>query len=498
MARNKILRVLGTVLCAAMALHAPLTAVNAQESAFAADHQKMALLPGDVSGVSIVDGDLYCYASQVLLTAQRSGGQLLGFWADTTIARIAPDVNYVVRHPGTGDLYFTQTDRRDNSQLYCLHLREDGKTKVSRVKMNNLSVEHPTFTESGRIMIFSAKDKRRGFGGYDLWYSVLEDGKWGKPVNLGGRINTSYDEMTPSIYHDCLLFSSNGHDIDHAYLNIYSSRLISLRSGGDTVGQLQIGRCRVQKLPEPLNSPDADDLDMVIDTARDCGYWVSKRVESDTDSQLFSFSGALDGVLLSGHVTDAYDNYLPGVDVVVRQSGVAVAHAVTNEEGFYKLYLRCDQYYDITYRLEGYFSDNEQVNTTKNDEEYLIAESTLNVSLDQLLLGQRMYYEDIYGPGVSVELSDYGIDRLEPLVRFLTDNPTMEVVMALTCDMTTEATFNNLLTENRLQSLQEYLYRVLPPSVKMEFVNVCSESNCQSASGQSRLVVVVTEGAKKD
>ena len=498
MARNKIPGVLKTALCLAVAICSPLATVYSQESAFTADHQKMALLPGDVSGVSVVDGDLYCFASRVLLTAQRSGGQLLGFWPDTTIARIAPDVNYVVRHPGTGDLYFTQADRRGNSQLYRLHVNEDGKTKVKRVKMNNLAVEHPAFTESGRIMIFSAADKHRGFGGYDLWYSVLEDGKWGKPVNLGGRTNTSYDERTPSIYHDCLLFSSNGHDQDHAYLNIYSSRLISLRSGGDTVGQLQIGRCRVQKLPEPLNSADADDLDMVIDTARDCGYWVSKRVESDTDSQLFSFTGALDGVLLSGRITDRYDNLLQGVDVIVRQGGAVMAHAVTNDEGFYRLYLRCDQYYDITYRKEDFFSENEQINTAKTDEEYLRAEATLNVSLDKLLLGQRMYYEDIYGPGVSVELSEFGIDRLEPLVRFLTDNPAMEVEMSLTSDMTTDATFNRLLTENRLQSLQEYMYRVLPPSVKMEFVNGCGQSNCESASGQTRLIVVVYEGAKKD
>lgn len=469
----------------------------AQESAFTADHQKMALLPGEVSGVSIVDGDIYCYASQVLLTAQRSGGHLLGFWADTTITRVAPEVNYVVRHPGTGDLYFTQLDRRGNSRLYFYHVREDGKAKVKRLKMNNLAVEHPTFTNSGRIMIFSAADKRRGFGGYDLWYAVLdEDGKWSRPVNLGGRINTSYDEMTPSIYRDCLLFSSNGHDEDHAYLNIYSTRLLSLRNGADTTKQLQIGRCRVQKLPEPLNSADADDLDMVIDTVRDCGYWVSKRVESDTDSQLFSFNGSLDGVLLSGRVSDRFDSLLAGVQVTAWQAGLVAAHAVTDDEGFYRLYLRCDQYYDITYHLDGYFTENEQINTTKNDGEYLIAEATQNVSLDKLSLGQSMYYDDLFGPGASVELSEFGFERLEPLVRFLTDNPSMSAEMKLMCDITSDAVFNRLLTENRLQNLQEYLYRVLPPTVSLTFVNVCGNSNCNSASGQSRLAVVVEEGAK--
>lgn len=475
----------------AMAVAMP---VVAQESAFTANHQKMALLPGDVSGVSIVDGDLYCYASQVLLVAQRSGDQLLGFWADTTIARMAEDVNYVVRHPATGDLYYTCFDRKGRSQLYCLHQREDGKAKVSRVKMGNLAVEHPTFTSNGRIMIFSAMDKRRGFGGYDLWYSFFEDGKWTHPVNLGGRLNTSYDEMTPSIYRDCLLFSSNGQDNDHAYLNIYASRLVALADSNLESGQMQIGRYRVQKLPAPLNSPDADDMDMIIDTNRDCGYWVSKRVESDTDSQLFSFSGALDGVLLTGRVTDQFNQLLEGVEVIARQEGVVVAHTITDEEGFYRLYLRCNQYYDIAYRMDGYFTENEQVNTTKADDEYLIAEAKRNVTLDRLLIGQRIYYEDIYGPGVSLELSEYGKERLEPLVRFLNDNPTMRVYLSLTSDITTEATFNRMLTENRLQALEEYLYRMLPPTVEVELNNGCAgESGCTSASEQTRLVVVVNE-----
>ena len=75
-----------------------------QESAFSATHQKMALLPGEVNNVSIVDGNLYCYASGVLLLAQRSGEQLLGFWADTSYVKIAEDIEYVIKHPSTGDL----------------------------------------------------------------------------------------------------------------------------------------------------------------------------------------------------------------------------------------------------------------------------------------------------------------------------------------------------------------------------------------------------------
>jgi hypothetical protein len=64
------------------------------------------------------------------------------------------------------------------------------------------------------IMVFTS-DRPGGLGGYDLYYSVLRSGKWSSPVNLGPRINTSYDEYRPVIGYNpdftnkFLMFSSN-------------------------------------------------------------------------------------------------------------------------------------------------------------------------------------------------------------------------------------------------------------------------------------------------
>jgi hypothetical protein len=478
--------------------HFPLStfhSLSAQESAFSANHQKMALLPGEVSGVSIVDGDLYCYASDIFLVAQRSGEQLLGFWADTTHVRLADGVNYIIRHPSTGDLYFTAVDSRGNSALYRYRQQEGRKGKVKKIKFGNMDVSHPAFTADGHILIFSSRERRRSFGGYDLWYSILEDGRWTRPVNLGNRINTSYDEITPSIYRDCLLFSSNGHDYDHSYLNLYSTRLISDHVTGDTVGMLQIGRCRVQKLPEPLNSDDADDFDMAIDTIHGCGYWVSKRVESDSDSQLYSFSGTLDGVLLWGRVKDKFETPLAGVRVTALQDGQQICNTVTDNDGFYRLYLQSDQYYELTYQLSGYFVDFETANTSKEPGEYLIAEAQRDVYLDRLQLDQPIFYDDLFGPGADLELSERGIDQLEPLVRFLTDNPEMNILISLRNDVTNDTRFNAILTAHRLQTIESYLYSILPSSVDIKVHNACEgRDGCNTGSGLSRLSVVINDG----
>lgn len=489
------------LLLVGMALHSPLTtlhSVQAQGSAFVANRQHMAILPGNVKNVSFVDGEMYCFTAGVMLKAQRSGEQLLGFWADTTFVRLQENVEFVVRQPQTGDIYITARDDKGRSFLYrCTGIGSKSE-KVKQVRLGGglfnkgMTVEHPTFTEDGKVMIFTSKDTKRSVGGYDLWYALFDGKRWSKPENLGHRINTGKDEVTPVIYRDCLLFASNGHTEDNGRLSIYSTRLLSDHAEGDTVGMLHIGRCRVQRLPSPLNSDYADDMDMAIDTARDCGYWVSRRESDEADSQLYSFSGALDGVLLWGTVTDKQDHALAGVSVTALQGKDVVCKTMTDQDGHYRIYLQCNQYYEISYQHDNFFVAFEQVNTAKGDEEYLITESRRDVQMDRLPIGQRIFFEDLFGPDVDVELSERGMELLAPLVQFLNDNPSMKVTMSLVNDLTTDRNFNMLLTDERIQTLEKYLYPMLPPTVKIDIDNGCiGRDGCSNASGTSRLTVLI-------
>lgn len=66
----------------------------------------------------------------------------------------------------------------------------------------------------GNLMVF-ASDDTAGYGGFDLWYSVFENGKWNKPENFGPEINTKFDEYRPVTEYfpdsenDLMIFSSN-------------------------------------------------------------------------------------------------------------------------------------------------------------------------------------------------------------------------------------------------------------------------------------------------
>ena len=63
-------------------------------------------------------------------------------------------------------------------------------------------------------MVFASK-REGGYGGYDLYYSRLEDETWGEPINFGPDINTEYNEFRPIVMYaelfenDLMIFSSD-------------------------------------------------------------------------------------------------------------------------------------------------------------------------------------------------------------------------------------------------------------------------------------------------
>lgn len=459
----------------------------AQEAAFSAVCQQRAILPNGIEAVMVMDGELYCYASGVMLKAKRNGETVTALLPDTALAAVAPGATFVVRHP-SGDLYFTKPDRKGRSSLAVLHNREGKKPKVSQVKMEGMSVEHPVFTADGRIMVFASRDGHSN-GGCDLWYSLYDGQAWGKPINLGNRLNTKADEFAPTIYRDYLLFTSNGRD---GRIHLYSTRLITDLVTGDTIGMLQIGRSPVQQLPEPINLGMGGDYDIAIDTLRNCGYWVSTRSGAP---RLYAFSGALDGVVLWGYVKNKLGQCLPGVRITLTaMSGEGASGTsfttMTDSMGFYRVYLRSGQNYNITYRLDNYFTLEDNITMPKGNIDRLVTEAQREVVMDHLPLGQRIYYDDLFGPDADIELSERGRRELMPLVRFLRDNPQMNVTMSLSCNLTNDDSFNSLLAQQRILTLQNYLYGLIPATVQLRFTDG-DASAPGSAAGVSRLTVVI-------
>jgi hypothetical protein len=122
---------------------------------------------------------------------------------------------------------------------------------------------YPCLSDDGSLLFFCS-DAPGGFGGFDIYVTKLENGRWGQPKNLGGAVNSAKNEVFP-FYHGSgrLYFASRGHN-QRGDLDLYCTVLID--------GEWQ----KPFPMTEPFNSA-ADDYGLIMNAASDSGYFVSHR-----------------------------------------------------------------------------------------------------------------------------------------------------------------------------------------------------------------------------
>lgn len=122
---------------------------------------------------------------------------------------ISPDGKYLFftgcnRPEGLGscDIYVSKLENGEWSEPYNLGAPINTKGWESQ----------PSISADGNTLYF-VSNRQGGQGGYDIWKSTLmSNGKWSEPQNLGPQINTPHDESAPFIHADneTLFFTSNG------------------------------------------------------------------------------------------------------------------------------------------------------------------------------------------------------------------------------------------------------------------------------------------------
>jgi len=120
-------------------------------------------------------------------------------------------------------IIFTRCNMQNNSicQLYFSKLSSDGRFLAAKPLPKTINVDSTINTQAsvvktrtGEILLF-VSNRKGGFGKLDIWYAtIFPDGKFGEVQNLGEKINTTKDDITPfyipadsSIY-----FSSTAYD----------------------------------------------------------------------------------------------------------------------------------------------------------------------------------------------------------------------------------------------------------------------------------------------
>ena len=132
---------------------------------------------------------------------------------------------------------------------------------------------HPSISADGKTMYFTS-NQDGGIGGYDIYKVTKEGNTWATPVNLGTKVNSMGDEMTPYLIKETLYFGSRGYfgfgGIDIFKVNLNDPKAI------------------IQNLGKPINTKE-DDFSFSINS-EDKGYLSSNRGGKKAGDKIYSFT----------------------------------------------------------------------------------------------------------------------------------------------------------------------------------------------------------------
>ncbi len=352
---------------------------------------------------------------------------------------------------------------------------------------DDYSVGHPAVSKDGKFMVFSS-DMPGGSGGSDLYYSVRLGGKseWGRPINLGRKINTEGDEEFPYLDDEGLLyFASNG--------------LAGL--GGFDVFTIKLKDLRPVGVPTNLGTPFNSSYDDfgVAKTSDLTGYLSSNRAGND---DIYSFVKKEFGIILKGIVTDETTGLPIRNAIVTLRNGDKEEILAVNGKGEFKKPLLKDTGYELIGKLKDFLPDRKYIGTdgiTKdsvifvplklkgsNEAQKFVVDNC--DSLKRVFALQNIYYDlDKYF------IRADAIDDLTHVVNLMKKYPDIELITRSHCDSRASESYNRILSLNRGESAKAYLVKqgIAPTRIQVKYfgksrlVNGCTDGvDCSEAEQQ--------------
>ena len=90
-------------------------------------------------------------------------------------------------------------------------IKPDGMIHRFPFNSKRYSCAMPFFDEN-KARLYFCSDMPGGFGGWDIYFTNWQDGKWSSAVNMGPQVNTPFDDIFPSVFNDVLVFASNARE----------------------------------------------------------------------------------------------------------------------------------------------------------------------------------------------------------------------------------------------------------------------------------------------
>jgi len=314
------------------------------------------------------------------------------------------------------------------------------------------SVAHPALNKEETRLYFSS-NMEGTLGESDIWYvDILQNGNYGKPVNLGAVINTEERETFPFISDkNKLFFSSNGH-VGLGGLDIFRA------SHNDSEGFYA-----VTNLEQPINS-NQDDFGFIVKEEAKIGYLSSNR-EGDGGSSsddIYLITENCNPVIY-GAITDAKTGEpLDGSTVyLIDDDNQVVAQYVSEANGNYQFEenIECDKQYVVR-------ASNDEKEYEPLEKVVMTPEGSMMLQVDLALtppdcpvddLGCRLDLQPIYFDFDKHNIRPDAEVELAKILEAMKEYPQLNIHIESHTDSRGDDAYNMQLSERRAKSTLEWL-----------------------------------------
>jgi outer membrane protein OmpA-like peptidoglycan-associated protein len=309
-----------------------------------------------------------------------------------------------------------------------------------------------SISPDGRTIYF-VSNRKHGLGGLDIWQCRQDIKGWGKAENLGATINTPQNEEGVFIHPDgkTLYFSSKGHDAKGGY-DIFKSVL----ENGKWSNPVSLGDSVNTANDDLFFTLTASGKTAYYSSIRAGGIGGKDIYEITVKNKTTGGGSKL--ILFKGVVVD-FESLKPvGAKMEITDNDKNEIIATVNSNsvtGKFLVSLPAGKNYGITIKKEGYLfhSENFDIPSTATYKEV-----TKNITLATLDIGRKIDLKNIFYDYGKATLKPESISELNQLVKLLNASTSIIIEIDSYTDSQSSAEFNLKLSQARSQSVVDFLF----------------------------------------
>jgi len=334
-------------------------------------------------------------------------------------------------------------------------VNEDGKWSLPKNMGNIVNSKEwdssPSLSYDGSKLFFSS-ERAGGYGKSDI-YMVEKNifGDWGTPINLGSIVNTPFDETYPFISQDgkTLYFISNGHP-GYGAGDIFKTVL----ENGKWSMPVNLGK--------PLNTPNDEQLFSIGGAGDTGYFASDQGNGTGLDIYQIEIPENMrpqPTVIVSGIVSDDKTQDPLNAYVMVEDinTGELIASTKSNSvSGKYLAVLVAGKSYIVSANKDGYFFYSQKFDVPLSAK---FAEIEQNISMKPIEKGTKIVLNNIFFESGRATLSPESGVELQKAFDLLSQNTSMQIEIGGHTDNVGNPASNLQLSNDRAKAVSDYLVK---------------------------------------